>query len=92
MRVVFWGVVVFSCGMGRSKASASGSPVAAAPACSKVACAGVTVMVMVICCIVTKLVSTHFSILLIPYNVKRKVYKISNLFFTCSLIRGNIAA
>ena len=46
--------VAFSCGMGRSKASASGSPVAAAPACSKVACAGVTVMVMVICCIVKK--------------------------------------
>lgn len=56
--------VAFSCGMGRSKALASGSPVAAAPACSKVACAGVTVMVMVICCIVTKLVNTHFSILL----------------------------
>lgn len=39
-------------GTGRVNASARGKPSAAAPACSKVACAGVTVMVTVICCMI----------------------------------------
>ena len=51
MLLVAGAVVPVEVGTGRVNASARGKPSAAAPACSKVACAGVTVMVMVICCI-----------------------------------------
>lgn len=47
--VVVLAVGAWSSGMGRNKASCKDKPKAAAPACMSAACAGVTVIVMVIC-------------------------------------------
>jgi len=90
--VVVLAVGAWSSGMGRNKAYGKDKPRAAAPACMSAACAGVTVIVMVICCIFTNLVNLFFlyyysRILSSVYFTKLVIFSLLAAFSVVMLLR-----